>query len=614
MTRQRKSVIVARAAWVHQSPQFFFTLLFSSAVVWHRDTVTVPAMSTIVFNNVFSKRFIKNLPICQAVFGPVIILLLLMFGLFGVATYSYKVMMENHGQEDELQAAIDNINLISKSIYKILISNGSSDSRQLVNTAITNLKNKIHNLHGMEGVKKSSHEKLHQLDGEITHLETLTKQLIQRQNNMSLNDERVIKLAKDIDQSIELVHVHMQFLYQTVSDDALSAEETILGVIYTASISTAVLFMLILFILYHSLIGPVKILNKLREMMGIISEGGNLSARIEVDNNNESGKLAAEFNKLMENLTRTVGQASNTAVQVAANAGQLVRIINQTSDGVTQQNAEISKITDSIKGLSDAVLNIEMSTQSAAEAAQNADQEATLGTKIVSQAADTINLLAAEVKTAEEVVHKLGLESSVIESIIGFIREVAEQTNLLSLNAAIEAARAGEAGRGFAVVADEVRNLASRTQQSTEEIRGKIEQLRGSVSTAVEVMSRSREKTDLCIEKTRDASESLHRINDAVATIKEMNIQIAETANIQGQAANEINLNLDIISNITNQTAQATIMVQITTDELMESATKLQREIGHFDPASHPANKVQPQHLSQDAQVTLNNSDNIDLF
>jgi methyl-accepting chemotaxis protein len=531
-------------------------------------------------------QFWKNLSICQLVFGLILGLGLVMLIMLSVAYSSYYSMMDHHGEEDGIQALIDLVDEVGQRTDEFIFSNGDPVEREKLRTKLSALKPKMRQIHSVDNDNTIDPIVFDKIDNLIQQLDDVIYPLLNA-DKLSHRDPVMVKSEHIVHRQITLLRNTLHQLYDKVSDEAFAAEEVILHNIIFAFVTTILLMIGISVVIKRSISAPMRLLSRVRDMMTVVREGGDLSSRIEVDNGNEVGLLAYEFNTLMENLHTTIGQASHTAVQVAANAGQLVSVINQTNDGVNQQNHEINNITSTIKGLSEAVLLIERNTASAAVAAQQAKAEASKGKEVVSDATSTIHTLADEIRHAEEVVNQLGEQTGTITSIAGLIREIAEQTNLLSLNAAIEAARAGEAGRGFAVVASEVRNLANRTQQSTEEIHHTIEQLKNSVNAAVSVMTRSREQSEQCVTKTEQTGESLKRIKAAVSTMNDMNLEIATTAKEQGEAAQEIDANLESLSAITGRTAQATTMVQVTSDELMSTANKLKSEIGHFDPNLH---------------------------
>jgi len=228
------------------------------------------------------------------------------------------------------------------------------------------------------------------------------------------------------------------------------------------------------------------------------------------------------------------------------------------------------------------VQEIDRSANDAASAAQQADENAKRGQKVVSTSIEAIKDLANDVDHAAQVIGDVEKDSENIGSVLDVIKNIAEQTNLLALNAAIEAARAGEQGRGFAVVADEVRSLASRTQSSTQEIQTMIEKLQTATSNAVNVMRSGQEKAQGSVEQATEAGVSLDAITDAVTQITEMNIHIASAAKEQNSVTEDINRNLIHITDLSNQTSSNADKSEQSSDGLLELANNLQKNIERF--------------------------------
>lgn len=218
-----------------------------------------------------------------------------------------------------------------------------------------------------------------------------------------------------------------------------------------------------------------------------------------------------------------------------------------------KQKEEVDKVATAMNEMSATVHEVARNATEAAEAAQQADAETRTGKSVVSQAIEAIDLLASEVESAAQVIHKLEQDSDEIGAVLDVIRGIAEQTNLLALNAAIEAARAGEQGRGFAVVADEVRTLAQRTQQSTQEIQNMIERLQSGSQDAVKAMEQGKNRAQAGVTQAAEAGTSLETIAAAVSTISDMNTQIATAAEEQSVVAEEINLNINSISDMSDK-------------------------------------------------------------
>jgi uncharacterized phage infection (PIP) family protein YhgE len=228
----------------------------------------------------------------------------------------------------------------------------------------------------------------------------------------------------------------------------------------------------------------------------------------------------------------------------------------QTRNSMEAQRSETEMVAASMNEMSATVKTVADNAESAASAATEAQTEASEGKSVVDKSIGSINKLADEVQRAADVIHRLESDSESIGVVVDVIRDIAEQTNLLALNAAIEAARAGEQGRGFAVVADEVRTLASRTQESTQEIQQMIERLQAAAVEAVGVMGDGKREAESSVEQAARAGESLQSIIASVSTIADMNTQIASAAGQQNTTAEEMNRNLAHISEMASQTAE----------------------------------------------------------
>jgi methyl-accepting chemotaxis protein len=290
----------------------------------------------------------------------------------------------------------------------------------------------------------------------------------------------------------------------------------------------------------------------------IASGEGDLTRRLEYAKQDELGELASWFNRFLDKLQPIIADVKRSVQDARSTADQSALIASQTSDGMQQQYREVDQVATAFQEMSATAQDVAHNAAQAAEAARTADQASHEGMSVIGKTTSTIELLANEMNVAMEEVEGLANSSEKIGSVLEVIRSIAEQTNLLALNAAIEAARAGEAGRGFAVVADEVRNLAKRTQDSVEEIRQVIEGLQKGTKEVVSTMHSSHRQAQDSVEQVEQAVAVLNRISQAVSVITDMNLQIASAAEEQSSVAEEINRNVASIRDVTESiSAQA---------------------------------------------------------
>lgn len=309
---------------------------------------------------------------------------------------------------------------------------------------------------------------------------------------------------------------------------------------------------------------------------------GDLTVKLSSQSNDETGQLLNAMQSMLEGLNGMVHQITAATGQLGTTADQMIHVTQQTSQGAHQQQDETNQLATAMEEMSATVQEVARNATDAAQSAHHADQAANNGKQELNETINVINNLVEEITAATDVVHELETETNNIGSVLGVIRGIAEQTNLLALNAAIEAARAGEQGRGFAVVADEVRTLASRTQESTQEIQDMIERLQGGATKAVSSMESSRNMSQSSAEKAVSTGDSLSEIVSAVSTITEMNTQIANGAEQQGLVAEEINRSVSGIRDVAAQTADNTQNTAESSAELEELSQQLRSLVGRF--------------------------------
>jgi methyl-accepting chemotaxis protein len=327
-----------------------------------------------------------------------------------------------------------------------------------------------------------------------------------------------------------------------------------------------------------------QITRPLRETLEVVEKiaTGDLTHTLRVTRRDELGVLQQGIQHMGETLRDLIGGIRDGVTQIASAAEELSAVTEQTNAGVNSQKVETDQVATAMHEMAATVQEVARNAEQASEAATDADGQARAGDQVVAQAIAQIERLAVEVNRSTEAMGQLQQESQKIGSVMDVIKSVAEQTNLLALNAAIEAARAGEAGRGFAVVADEVRGLAQRTQKSTEEIEVLVAGLQSGTQQVANVMHGSRSLTDSSVELTRKAGASLENITRVVSNIQSMNQQIAAAAEQQSAVAEEISRSILNVRDVSEQTAAASQETAASSVELARLGNQLQMLVSHF--------------------------------
>ncbi len=324
-------------------------------------------------------------------------------------------------------------------------------------------------------------------------------------------------------------------------------------------------------------------LNTMLESLKDIASGeGDLTKRIVQNSEDEIGDLIHWFNQFMDKLHSSISIVMKSIDPLTKVSNDLGDMTTKTGQITEEQSRATDDVTRSVDEMFSSVQNVAVNASSAANAAKEADDEAKAGRAVVTQSVESINDLASEVERAANVIKKLEADTENVGTILDVIKGIAEQTNLLALNAAIEAARAGEQGRGFAVVADEVRTLASRTQDSTQEIQRVIEELQTAARSAAEVMSHSQDQAKLSVEQAAKTDSSLANITEKVASITTMNMEIASATGEQEKVSNSIKRNVEGIRANAENAVKNVQEVEAASESLVEISSDLRKITSQF--------------------------------
>lgn len=322
-------------------------------------------------------------------------------------------------------------------------------------------------------------------------------------------------------------------------------------------------------------------LNRINQALNILASG-DLTHKLDDSGQDEFAELSRNCNRLIDSLRGLIRGILDRSNQLAAAAEQTSAVTSQTTIGIQEQKSQVDQVATATTELSSSAQQVSHSADHALNQIKQADEEAQHMRMIAEENRRTIEALAEEVAKAGQVINKVHSDSDAIGSILDVIRGIAEQTNLLALNAAIEAARAGEQGRGFAVVADEVRNLASRTQESTQEIQQMIQVLQTGTQEAVAVMEQGRAQANSCVAKTEQANQALEAISESVHQAFDAGTQIANAAQEQNLVSQQVSEKLEHIALISEETASGADQTAQSSHQVAQLAEELQASVGEF--------------------------------
>ncbi|MBF6036326.1 cache domain-containing protein [Pseudomonas sp. P155] len=360
-------------------------------------------------------------------------------------------------------------------------------------------------------------------------------------------------------------------------------QERMQGVVLSI-VGVAVVVLLVIaaagMLLANTILRPLTLMKA--NLDDIAAGEGDLTRRLNITSQDELGELAGSFNRFVDKIHGLVRQITEMTTQLTGLVTQVSDQAQRSDQAMERQRHETDQVATAINEMSAAAQEVAKSAQNAAVAAQQTDEEGQSAKRVVAGSIKQIHALVDDIRSSGVSLDSLQQDVTSIVGVLGVIRSIAEQTNLLALNAAIEAARAGEAGRGFAVVADEVRALASRTQISTQEIQGMIDRLQAGTQQAVEAMRRSSEAGDGTSQQANQAGASLDAMAELIATINSMNAQIASAAEEQTAVAEEINRSVHQIAVAVDSVADETQLGAQTSRSLAELGQRLGKLVGQF--------------------------------
>ncbi|GGC85805.1 methyl-accepting chemotaxis protein [Halopseudomonas salina] len=346
-------------------------------------------------------------------------------------------------------------------------------------------------------------------------------------------------------------------------------------------ISLSAVGLLIIYLYAGFYMATRRTLKRLSALMGQVADG-DMTVHVEVDSRDELGALATDFNHTVRRIRDLITQVSQTAGQVDQQSQQVETISGESSRAVASQRSQIEQVATAMNEMSATSQEVARSAASAVTSAGLVSKETMAGRQLVESSVDGIEKLANEIENSVKAINQLADDSSSISRVLEVIKGVAEQTNLLALNAAIEAARAGEQGRGFAVVADEVRTLARRTQQSTEEIEQMIARLQNGVNGAVKAMGASHGMTGATVDSSLKVQDALANILKAVNQIVDQSEQIAAAAEEQTAVSHDIDQNIVEINQVSDRTAEGARQTEESSNRMSRLVQELQQIISAF--------------------------------
>ncbi|MBT4838228.1 MAG: methyl-accepting chemotaxis protein [Methylococcales bacterium] len=500
----------------------------------------------------------------------------------------------NHQQQQSNQSIASKVESMATSLFDSLntmMLTGTMMNREIIRNKFLQLPNikEVRVLHGKGHLAVSDnqeHKVLDEWDKKALSGETIKQWL-------TMNNKPVYLMIKPFLASkdyygVNCIQCHqvsehevigaIRIMYSMEEDNSANAK-----VFWSSILISFIIFfiglILIFILIRHIIINP---LSEFRKTIYIIEENKDLNHRIKIASNDELGRTASVFNSLLEEFQVILKKVLGASHELASSSTQLNRITNETLEEVETQNTQINMISEVLDEMSNASEEVHDSAQQADQSTELAHQDSQHGSKVTKQVAIQLSGLNTTVTEASDALTLLFEDSKNISTMLQIIKDIAEQTNLLALNAAIEAARAGEQGRGFAVVADEVRTLAQRTQEATFEIQNIIGELHKHSAIAVDQMSKSNNFASSTTEIASGAEQALDKINQATEMIRQMNSKIVNSVEKQTEIVNEIGLNMTKITNISISSSKKAHETEESSQNILLISEKLENMVSQY--------------------------------
>ncbi len=373
----------------------------------------------------------------------------------------------------------------------------------------------------------------------------------------------------------------VRFAFVQVKPSALKQTMRMV-ILKTVAISLVLLIIMSVVSLWyinHSLYPVVKITKMIEE---VASGEGDLTKKIDVQSDDEIGQLAKGFNQFIDKQHAMISQIKQSVESLLARMGELVSQMAEVDRSSSEQNDHINRVATAVEEMNSTVAEIANNAESAVQYSSEASEKAVAGAEVVNKTVDGMNRIAEVVDKAADAINSLGEKSAQISEIIGVINDIADQTNLLALNAAIEAARAGEQGRGFAVVADEVRKLAERTSQATKEVADTIKTIQEETHFAVESMEQSKQEVERGRELASASGQALEEIKTSAETVSAMIGQIANATREQSRATEEITQSIEGITLLSSKVSEITSQSRKVVEDLADVVNEIKAQVDRF--------------------------------